>query len=505
MIQALRYGFAQEYTWDEAIIFQGDDLQEAERYLLVIFPNMDPKYLEGATAAFRATPYKADMVIQGQTHLGTWELIHMKPEKQEDGSIWVKCFFGVPRYTLTAFDNINTPKETDIIYCWNVPKRLAQALVTSYRTGTGTGCIANYATPQGLVDLTIRQKTAAAIITFSNIKTESGCLIIEYDDFYWGLTKAQAEVFDIGSAPAGWNYKLLSLSYSADGYYEAHVRRTQTVTKTVFPSGLRIEDSADSYVTRVGYLNSAAAPASVSAGVGERKFIRNPRLNGYCQYDYDVDTETVKEQTSDSWDNCTGYTEHTAHTRHGTVKTEPTAEAGKLQVTHNLPDGYGKYNSDVMVRTIKDISGGRIRRVGWDQIVTGTHIIGAAAIPADPATYGEVNVHPGNDGRYYGIKTDTEYFNSSAQANWDEWSQTGLTGQTIQYCTIGGIRKKRTKTITYNLLFCRNSVEAYVGPSGVNGGLDGSRVDFCANSNGPYGYRVIKVTNIAHGAWSNDV
>jgi hypothetical protein len=431
VVRELRKGFATALAWDEAIEISGHDLQsntstyfgaQTEKYIEVIFPNVDPESVETLITTLKSAQYITNPTIQGVVRSGTYELIHLKPEKQEDGCIWLRVFMGTPQYSFRCFEKIGTPDETEVYYLWNVPKRLAQDLVDSYETGTGTSAIANYSTAQGLVDITVRTRGTVILITISNIKTEDGCLTYEYQDFYWGLTLAQAQALDIGVAPQGWIYRLDGISYDGQASYSARVTRIQARARTVL-DGVDIEDSEESTVNRTKKINQTALPAALSAAAGERQYLREVELNRFCLFDYAVDTETVHSQTGTGWEKKAEFNDVRAYGRHGSAVSEPGTPAAGVEVeVENQPDGYGKYNTTTRTRTFAALTGtGWERLAEYDDVRTSSKHGSTVADPGDQAagTVVDVDNEPDGYGKY-NSRTRTRTFKQLTGTGWEK-------------------------------------------------------------------------------------
>jgi len=425
IIRRLRKGWAEKIEWDEALIVDARDLQIAdsasntdERYITVVFPNFNPEKIHSAITSLRATGTVTDPVLDGDQKTGTWEIVFTRSRKQEDGSFNIEMILANPRYTLITYTGRNTPAETKVTYLWNVPKRIAQSVVdaSGYTSGTGTGAIANYSTGEGVVDLTIRQRTESAKISIE-LKTKDGALYTERMKYFWGLTKAEAEAFAVPEA----------------GMYDANFNHPGWPEEG--------EDTEKGWVTRI--LQLGWTDGYYYAIVQGRK------------------SETIPWGSGETF----------------------TKEAGRI---------YGK-------------------RPKWTK--EGSYILGAPTVPADPTDYGDLDVKLHDDGLFWGSKTKlTE--NSGYEVlsgSFSATSERGLTYTFRQYGVIGGVRKRRLITITYDLYYTRFLSTALSRLKGDRGGgygeinpLEGTRMDEFVNGYGVYGYRVYLVIGIQEGEWETD-
>lgn len=356
IVRRLRKGFAVTPEWDEALVLNADDLQEDERYITVAFPNIDPRYTDSVMTALGTT--LVDPTIHGEQRSGTWEIIHRRPRKTEDGAIMVECVLAQPEFTVTTFSGLDTPAATVIRYLWNVPKRTAQTIIDGYESGTGTSAIANYSTAEGLVDITIRERASGAIITIRLLQTHSSCLEDHYDDYYYGLTQAEAESFDIGTAPQGWIYELVSHRYAAESGWMVHTRRRQAIAKTVSDERhVRARDEIDEYETEKMNQTTAPALSDIGAAVtGRERTITGVQLNQFCLYDWTGRYRDVHVLSGNEWEKTAEYAESISTQQHGAALTEPSQTDGALTERINVPDGFGLYNTRDRTRTFSVLS-----------------------------------------------------------------------------------------------------------------------------------------------------
>ena len=234
----LREGYATELMWDEAFLASEDYLQESEKYIEVIFPNIDPQATQKIVDAI---PEYTDEDITIRKHVypataaNPWEYLRVHPEPQDDGSNILRLFVAQPQYTEVLYDNYGSPDQRTKTYVHNVPKRLAQGVVNTYNLVEGTSGSASYSTDQGTVDLIFYGRNTTQV-TIRNVKTVDACAYEEYTDYWYGYTKAEAEAFDLntvyGAYKQGYEYSVDGLSYSGNGNYTIKSSQRQVKTKT---------------------------------------------------------------------------------------------------------------------------------------------------------------------------------------------------------------------------------------------------------------------------------
>lgn len=296
IMMTLRKGFAQAINWDEALEVEQVDLESDERYILVIFPNFDPEYVDKACAAMRTTPTVTAPTIQGQQRTGDWEYALIHPEKQQDGSFNITVMLSRPQYTLTTYENAGTDMEVTVTHLWGVPKRLAQALITSYHGTVGTSVNATYETATSLqastVDITITQSTNGNVtLTY---QSELGCQVSEYTDIYYNYSKTDmsAKITTVMAArPSGWIYRIGTPHLLASGTYSFEIVRRQAVVATGSEYTESVTVDATTLVQEVK--NRPFPWTAVTYVVGVLKRI-GARLNEFCTYNTELTTITSR-------------------------------------------------------------------------------------------------------------------------------------------------------------------------------------------------------------------
>lgn len=299
IVITLREGYATAINWDEAMLATSQWLQEAERYAEIIFPNLDPTKVQELADSFPSHT-TASLTIQGQTFAATeaapWEYIRVKPELQEDGSAILRVFMAKPQYLHTLYEEYGTPEQVKRIYVNNVPKRLESSIVTTYNAVTGASGTAKYATDQGTVDLVFTQHNAEQL-TIRAMKTVDGCQLEEYSDYFYNLTRAEAEAFSLtdkyGERAVGWMYRVEGVTYAGRGRWTVKAIREHALPVT--KDAITIEDTADHTTT----LTASTGQTSVTAAATGTGFVETLRvaLDRFCSWTVDKIRRTAKART----------------------------------------------------------------------------------------------------------------------------------------------------------------------------------------------------------------
>ena len=364
----LREGFAQKIAWDEAYIDETDDLQEDERYAAIIFPNVDPQYADAMTVSLGENTTDG-FTVDGKERTGTWEYVHKRTRTvAQDGSMSIVVFAAQPQYTYFVYENVGGIGQTKVWHVDNVPKRLVAGVVATYTT-EGTDGSGNYSTQEGLVDLTFRVRDGNSV-TMLNKKTVDGCQIEEYTDYYYDLTKAEADAYDIGEAPQGWFYSAPFIRPDGSGARYTIIRVREKAI-AVSKDAVTVADNANYSETLAVQKNQVTPPeVEDSLGVIQRLQLN---FNKFCLWGTQLVTRTSKAW-SVTYSIATQNNRTETHTIKGNQRTipTPTLASGTVQTYSSPPSRNpdGTYNWHLVVSTDDDWlgTGGTAFYDNWNRI-----------------------------------------------------------------------------------------------------------------------------------------
>ena len=298
IVQILRYGWAQELTWAEAMLDNSNDLpghadllgNDEENYLLVRFPNFDPAYARSAAHTFAATETVSGPTIQGTLHSGTWNVVYCRARQiAEDGGYEILVLLAKPQYSLVYHTRYGTPKEETHWRCWSIPKPLVDALIadtevngidgTTVTVGeTGVTSEASYSPESGLVNLIFSQKSVNKI-HMGPIVLATHCRETVTADFYYGYSASEVVAFALPASSAGVLTTLEGVDVDSDGLFNFRV-----VTRAAENVALVEATTALGRVTNVTKQTAASSQiASAVASVGVVEDTAN-FLNEDCSY-----------------------------------------------------------------------------------------------------------------------------------------------------------------------------------------------------------------------------
>jgi hypothetical protein len=207
-----------------------------ERYITVRFTGISPEATSAVLGELSDASY-SDFNIRGENYSDTWRNIFANVTTGEDGSATVDMLLARPQYTLNAYHDFGGSEERGVTYLWNVPKDLAQGIMTSWKTGVGKTATASYGKEAGMVDIVLQAKVGIPEnLTISDIAVNCDTTLTMH--FAWGYTEAQVETFIQAhdSASAGLS-RQVKVDTRGDGYYDVVIEE-----RTFGPHGEDVVD-----------------------------------------------------------------------------------------------------------------------------------------------------------------------------------------------------------------------------------------------------------------------
>ncbi|MCC6594238.1 MAG: hypothetical protein IT479_13325, partial [Xanthomonadales bacterium] len=181
----LRLGFLQAFDWTEVLLAEGwtspgnasavtapdagspiDDTvsNDPEEVLMLRLANVDPTRMFAIAKTINAL-VTGTLTIEGQPHGTDWHFIVAHPQRQQDGSGTIEFMVAKPQFTINAFQDNNTSREVSVGYLWQVPKALAQTIITAWDAGAGRSASASYGKDARLVDIVLTAVVGRANLT----------------------------------------------------------------------------------------------------------------------------------------------------------------------------------------------------------------------------------------------------------------------------------------------------------------------------------------------------
>ncbi|MDD2657579.1 MAG: hypothetical protein PHD04_02875 [Candidatus Pacebacteria bacterium] len=280
IIVTLRQGLATKINWDEARIISrntlpgntSDDLPGAgtisadtasdnpERWLDILFPYFDPVYVEAAVTSLSDEYNTAGTIpaftVDGTNFNGEWHKIFARVQKQEDGTCNVVVTMAQPQYTLQAFSDYGGDDAADVIYCWQVPKDIAQTILDAWKTGVGKSASASYSMRDGTVDLVLRKKTTTGgAITVTSLPLTCDTDLNMW--MVWGYTSTQIDAWVLTHDDAlTHEVRTIRITARGDGLYDGVITETgQDAQSSTNAAGWTYERLVPSY-DRYGYTDT---------------------------------------------------------------------------------------------------------------------------------------------------------------------------------------------------------------------------------------------------------
>jgi len=242
LVQVLRKGYIEALVsgttldWSEARVEKNLDItagantatsyvggDDPERFITTYFPNVSPFKVKAITDTIFALAAGTFVpVIKGDSSYGNaYHRLGVGHVIENDGSATIRLMLAKPQFVLDAYTTYLTGRQMDVTYLWNVPKELAQGILTAWKTVKGRSATASYSSSQMLVDIVLYSKdyteeTLLNEITFKNCDYE------EVTNYYWGIEDATD--YDITLPVAAGVTAWKSISNNGDGSYDVIIR-----------------------------------------------------------------------------------------------------------------------------------------------------------------------------------------------------------------------------------------------------------------------------------------
>lgn len=178
IVQLLRRGFIQnivvggsldlsEARIRDIVSSPADDTGTAgaENYKTIFIPGIDPTRISAIETQIQSI-YRTEVAVRiGDQNFGDMYLLNYSSKEEDDGTHTLFLYVANPRYTLTGFNGWNTRNAGDITYHYNVPKVLAQEILTNSKTSSLSGHVVGYDESKGLVDIALETNGVASLTT----------------------------------------------------------------------------------------------------------------------------------------------------------------------------------------------------------------------------------------------------------------------------------------------------------------------------------------------------
>lgn len=235
LVLSYSYGWAESLIWTEARLVEDSvmDGQTAagitgdgstfvdEEWLLVRFPNINPKKVRQVAYSAGQTKTYSNLTINTESYSGDYYLVYSKAKIEEDGSGSVYLFLAKPTYKLDAFTSYGGSDQKTVTYIWGIQKSTAQAVLNAYKAD-GASATATFE-KEGFVDLIIYSADNAS----SNLESDAvqTCdLKTTSFHFLWGTNKTSATDFVNQHGTGGANTgktSTIDVHTRGDGLYDA--------------------------------------------------------------------------------------------------------------------------------------------------------------------------------------------------------------------------------------------------------------------------------------------
>ena len=399
IIQTLRYGFAQELSWDEARVINneivpGNDSSvsgvdnttsdDPGDILMVEWVNLDPEYTRAMSTSGIMSGYTiTDPVIRGVTYSGDWHRVAVTIYESElqDGSGRIVAVLARPQYTLNAYDTYlnafyGATMEGVVHYLWNVPRDLAQGIITNWKATRRSAAASLNA--DNTVNLVLREfDPGATPVSLTTDVSSGSCSRVETSYYYWGVTNPDDNAYDITTfgnyQSPGYTYEKAVTFSMNDATFTVVIREIVTQTRIAY-SNLKVKRTTLEEREDTQFFGLTSLPSLGAPGIGETLLL-DVTVQPDCSIDARATTITATENVEIvSWGS-----------EHGTVYEGTYQNYDGIDAYAN--SGQGMMNH-FLGNTAINTSQYRVS-MNFSRNDDGTHNGTVSAVPLDPTSSGE--------------------------------------------------------------------------------------------------------------------
>ncbi len=234
LILALRKGYIETllvsgaFNWSEARLEQDRQLPATtspgsttvSEFLIVKWNNISPYKIDAVKAEIETQDANAFHPVIRKEDLGAnFHRLYVASNIETDGSGTISLLLAQPEFTLQCFQAYGTDKSTTVTYYWDVPRTLAQGVISALAL-IGVSTIPSYNPTQGLVDI-VAYKRDFTEGSITGLTLQSTCAFTMYGDLYWGTTSPNNYTCPT-YAPGYMYYK--DVNNNGDGSYDVIIR-----------------------------------------------------------------------------------------------------------------------------------------------------------------------------------------------------------------------------------------------------------------------------------------
>jgi hypothetical protein len=368
-LQVLRKGFAETAIWSEARIdgsqialgnsvgagVAGSTSHDPDKELNIRFNNCSPFKVDAIAESLLVASYAAGVTVGTEVYSGAWHCVSVGTKIEDDGSGTVSLRIARPTYTLQGYEDFGTERAQDVYYIADVPKDLAQGVLTAWKIAhpIGSSASCSYSRDQKLVNITLRVRAATQKTYLAGI-VKLDCRYSDELTIYMGVATPDLYQLPAVTDGMGISYDRLPTS-NGDGTWD--IRITKRTVKYRDVTGLTIEQNADqSTVQRqqLGLTVQAMEPMLETTGVMKTQRVE---VKDDCSKDVTTNAETGKPKTTREVTVARSHTDTTEQkTYQPAALPAPVQTVGKIITAKSEESKYpGKFDTTQKTREINAI------------------------------------------------------------------------------------------------------------------------------------------------------
>jgi hypothetical protein len=369
LIQELRSGYIESLVSDGVVDYSEarvesidwynpDGVTPNQDYITLAWKGVSPNDVEAIAESLKNLPAEDWSPSVNGNALGSHHRLMVRTAEENDGSATVRVMLANSRLKFKAYGSWFTERQTEVVYHFNVPTDMVQALVDLERVN---GASARIGAPdqRGLHDVTIEFPDPEVYIKLSDIVLQN-CSTTGFMDMYLGLTKAESDAINLparSAVPDGVTFRLRRQS-RGDGLWDVTVEKTVREYQLLDEySSKASEFSTEKTKIQLGVTTQPIPPVVKTVGKITRQ---STELNEDCSKNVRTQTDEAntiadagKSFTSSPLVSAIEETQRNAASQLG----QPFTEKGKIKQVSSAINDFGRYDTQSSVRNAVKISG----------------------------------------------------------------------------------------------------------------------------------------------------
>jgi hypothetical protein len=331
-----------------------------EIYLTVIFPFIDPAYVESLSRGLATGSDISAVTLSDGTMLpGTYHVLSARPRQSDDGTYQVIAILSQPQFTIHTYADWGTFANAETYRLHDVPKAFVQTIITAWRTLHPKGAYASEDYDRGnktsTINLAIRTPEDNE---FTEDLTAINCRFHEYTSYYFGMESPFDVELPTSTTPGeSYDKRVVARDGMFDIYVTNRVRQEQEREDDVVAID---EYSEETQTQRLGIAPTDLVALTRDDGTVVQRTIEILEDCALNVRDGVIEAQGVEDAAKRSTANVYESTESVTDRNQDEAGTLPTAADGKIFETQYEKNRFSKFDNTNVERSAVEVADARV-------------------------------------------------------------------------------------------------------------------------------------------------